>query len=132
VNNPEVRTVEGQTTSFSAQATLLLVFGQDPELKSVDKAKLEELLLFERFPEGYTPTTAVDFVPFDVLEQGTLAQEIRLEFVESFTAARTAELPDLTSTPTSAPTSAPTSGVCKQAFQFLSAVAFFIVSVLAV
>lgn len=85
VNNPEHFFVEGQTTSFSAQATLFLLFGQHPMLESVDKASLKEFLEFERFPEGYAPRTSdPDFVPLDVILNGTQEYDIRLEFAENF------------------------------------------------
>ena len=87
MNNPEVYPVGGQATSFSAQATSLLVLGQTPDLSSVDKQVLEEMLRFERFPATYIPqriTMNDSFVPWDVIAEGTLDYDVRLEFVESF------------------------------------------------
>lgn len=117
-NNPEVMIVAKQTTSFSAQATLWLVFGQEPNLTSVNKEKLREFLTFERFPEGYAPlslTSNGTFVPHDVIAEGTLASDIRLEFVENFENLLALNAP-ATSMPTTAmgtredsPTAAPAS-----------------------
>ena len=80
---PEAFFAEGQTTSFSAQATLLLAFGQDSQLEFVNKARLQEFLEFERFPDGYIPTeNTEDYV--DVIAEGSLANDVRLEFAASF------------------------------------------------
>lgn len=86
MNNPEVHLIEGQTTSFSAQATFWLVLGQEPDLSSVDKDLLEEFIRYERFPEGYVPQRITDdsFVPWDVIAEGTFEHDFRQEFVESF------------------------------------------------
>ncbi len=89
-NNPEVNVNEGQGTSFSAQATLFLVLGQDPDLAFVQKDRLDELLRFERLPEGYVNGTVE---PSDVLAEGTVASDIRLQFLANFEAALTAEIP---------------------------------------
>lgn len=117
-NNPEVMIVAKQTTSFSAQATLWLVFGQEPNLASVNKEKLREFLTFERFPEGYTPLALASngtFEPHDVIAEGTLASDIRLEFAENFenllaVNAPETPMPAAMEGTVAAPTAAPASG----------------------
>jgi hypothetical protein len=96
MNNREVNVNEGQGTSFSAQATLFLVLGQDPDLAFVQKDRLDELIRFERLPEGFVNGTVE---PSDVLAEGTLAADIRLQFLENFEAALAAELPEATDPP---------------------------------
>ena len=90
-NNPEHVFKSTQATSFSAQATLLLViFSQDDsDFKSVNKAMLEELLKFERFPQGYKPNEERNI---DVILEGSTANDIRLEFVQSFEETITKDL----------------------------------------
>ena len=65
---------------------------------------MEEFLRYERLPEGYVPGIVQDssFVPKNVLEAGTVAGDVRLEFVETFNNARSMALPpqDETSTET--------------------------------
>lgn len=82
-NNPDHFFSVEQATGFSAQAILLLVFGQDPVLSCVSKHMLEELLGLERFPSDYQLTSMMT----NVIGAGTLANDIRLEFVESFESA---------------------------------------------
>lgn len=86
INNPDYFFSEGQATAFSAQATFLLGMGQDPLLETVEKARLQEFLTFERFPEGYVPQTGLDpdFVPLNVVMEGTLGYDTRLEFAMNF------------------------------------------------
>lgn len=86
-NIPQVKLVEKQTTSFSAQATLWLVsIGQDPELASVSKDRLYEFLKHERFPAGFAPSrlTNQSFVPHDVIQARTLASDVRTQFADNF------------------------------------------------
>lgn len=98
-NNPEVSISEGQGTSFSAQATLFLVLGQDPDLAFVQKDRLDELIRHERLPAGFVNGTVE---PSDVLADGTLASDVRLQFLENFEAALAAEIPVSTDAPSMA------------------------------
>lgn len=102
-NNPEHFFSEAQATAFSAQATFLLGMGQDPLLETVDKSRLKEFLEFERFPAGFVPRTESDpdFVPLNVVMEGTLEYDTRLEFAMNFLDVTTQDLPEQGSKPCS-------------------------------
>lgn len=123
-NNPEVNINEGQATVFSAQATLFLTLGQDPDLVSVQKERIDELLRYERLPQGYVPQAVNGtLVAFDVLAEGTVAADARLEFVTSFEAALAAEIPAMVDETTNAPSAAmmdETSGASKKMLYYAS------------
>lgn len=110
-NNPEVNINEGQGTSFSAQATLFLTLGQDPNLASVQKDRIDELIRFERLPQGYVPQAVNGTIEaFDVLAEGTVASDVRLEFLASFEDALAAEIPATMDETTAPPMDESTNG----------------------
>lgn len=105
-NNPAVNITMGGQGSLSAQATLFMVLGQDPELGFVDKQRIDELLRFERIPAGYTPKIITDpnnFSPFDITNPNDISASVRAKFAENI---KMALAEPLTTSPTAAPSAA--------------------------
>ena len=104
-NNPAVNITMGGQGSLTAQATLFMVLGQDPELGFVDKQRIDELLRFERIPAGYTPKIITDpnFSPFDITNPNDVSASVRAKFAES---VKMALAETLTTSPTAAPSDA--------------------------
>ena len=78
-NGDPVSSTLSSIGGITVQKVLIMIFGQDEVLDSIDKARLEQWLRDEAIPDGYVPNPDRKYNPLNPMD---LAFTVRAEFTE--------------------------------------------------